>query len=255
MAADAGAKCFEVVYDVPKFPPGYDQRALGKLRKLLVSHDLDVSVHSTFWDLNPASHYEEIWKLTLKQTKRNIDACYKLGGELIVLHPGRCPVPEVKPFLESAKKRYLRFLDECLKHAHELGVTLALENVGWVTWLYSTLEELKPFVSRMDGMGIALDIGHDYLSRVREGVKNPERSIADAIVDIRKQLVHVHIHDNHGQRDEHLIPGKGNIRFKPIINALKKANYSKLMVTELWYPKNPIETAREGIKILEKMFR
>lgn len=30
-------------------------------------------------------------------------------------------------------------------------------------------------------------------------------------------LMHVHLHDNDGVRDRHLVPGEGSIRFAPII--------------------------------------
>ena len=37
------------------------------------------------------------------------------------------------------------------------------------------------------------------------------------------EVVSCHLHDNHGFRDEHQLPGRGNIDWKHIVGLLKKA--------------------------------
>jgi len=56
-SAKLGAECVEIIYDVPHFQPDYDQRKLSGIKELLDAHGLGVSVHGSFWDLNPASHH------------------------------------------------------------------------------------------------------------------------------------------------------------------------------------------------------
>ena len=66
ISSDIGTGCIEIIYDIPHFPPDYDQRKLSALRELLKSYDLRVSVHASFWDLNPASHHRELWERSSK---------------------------------------------------------------------------------------------------------------------------------------------------------------------------------------------
>ena len=69
--AEVGADYIEIICDLPHFMPDFDLAELKKLKELLDSCRLGVSIHSTFWDLNPASHYSEIRKLatTVHQKK------------------------------------------------------------------------------------------------------------------------------------------------------------------------------------------
>jgi sugar phosphate isomerase/epimerase len=255
-SAKLGAECVELIYDVPHFPPDYDQRELSGIKELIDAHGLGVSVHGSFWDLNPASHHRELWKLTLKQVQRGIDACRALGGEIVVLHYGRCPVPEVEGFLEEAKRRYRGFLEQCLPYARERGVTLALENAGGQLATYPpTVEELKRLVLELEGAKVAFDIGHAHLAERRAGGKDTGLAIARAIEGLREHLVHVHVHDNHGKQDDHLPPGDGDINFKPVVEALQTINYGGLLIAEFWNPEHPLETGRKGMKELRNLFK
>jgi len=254
-SAELGAECVEIIYDVPHFPPDYDQRQLTGLRDLLNSHGLGVSVHSSFWDLNPASHHRELLGLTLKQARRSIDACRALGGEIVVLHFGKCPIPESKGFLEGAKKRYRGFIERCLPYAQERGVTLALENAGGQPDIYpSTAEELGQFVAGLEGAKITFDIGHAHMAGRMAGRKDTGAAIARSIQKLREQLVHVHVHDNHGEQDEHLPPGDGDIDFKPIVGALRAINYNGLLVAEPWSPEDPMKAGRKAMRRLKNIF-
>jgi sugar phosphate isomerase/epimerase len=43
----------------------------------------------------------------------------------------------------------------------------------------------------------------------------------------------VHLDDNNGQRDQHLIPGEGEFEFSPFLAALQSARYSGYLGVEL----------------------
>lgn len=252
-SAGLGAKCVEVIFDIPHFPPDFNMKELDRLRELINSHELEVAVHASIWDINPASHYREIKELATAQVKKSIDACYYLGGEVVVAHPGHCPVMEVKALLRGARERYSEFVKECWRHAQERGVTFTIENIDRADFPYSTVDEIKLLAREFDGLGITFDIGHAYLARRREGSKVPEKEIAEAIKKAGGDLVHIHIHDNKGLRDDHLPPGDGNIDFKPIVSTLKSMRYGGRLVAELWDPKNPLETGRRGLENIRKL--
>lgn len=249
-------ECIEIIFDIPHFPPEFEMKKLGSLKRLIDSHGLEVSVHGPVWDMNPASYYGEIRAFTMKQIKRSINACGALGGDLVVVHPGRCPMPEVEGLFSMSKKWFVELISKCLDYAKKRDIKLSLENYSWsLSHPYSYPTEMLVLAKRLDGLGITFDVGHAYLGKGKAG--KPEQKIASEIKLVGKYLTHVHIHDNHGQRDDHLPPGKGDIDFRPIIRALKEINYNGRLILELWNPrlKRPMEVGRAGLKNLRELLR
>jgi len=256
LTSEAGYEAIELIYDIPHFPPCFDRRALTELRGLISSRELGVSVHSSLWDLNPASHLDQLFELTLERARESVDACRALGGEVVVLHPGRCAIPEVGAIMQGARKRYKKFVSECLLYARDRGVVLALENAGGRPTNYpSSIGDIFPLLREFEGAGVAFDIGHAYLAERRRKNPKPELAIASAIKRVGNRLVHVHIHDNRGVHDDHLVPGKGAIDFEPIVAALKTTKYGRLVVAELWDPEKPERAARLGLKHAKRLFQ
>jgi sugar phosphate isomerase/epimerase len=254
--AEVGADCIEIICDLPHFMPNFGLTRLKKLKELLDSCGLGVSIHSTFWDLNPASHYSEIRKLAITYIKKSIDVCDLLEGKIVVIHPGRCPVTEVESLLEMGKSWYRKSIGECLKHAKERSITLALENInGGIRYPYSTAREIKALAQELDGLGLTLDIGHAYVGEKQAGTSTPEQEIAETIQEVKDCLVHLHIHDNKGTFDEHLPPGDGSIDFNPIVRALKDVGYNGIWVAEVWNPKDSFETGRKGVDRIRELLK
>ena len=251
-SAEVGSECIEIIYDAPHFMPGYDRRQLKGLKELIDSYGLDVAVHGSFWDLNPVSHHREVWELSLKWVKQSIKACERLGGKISVLHPGRVVIPELEWFMREAKGRYLKFIEECRAFASERGIKIAVENMSLPYW---GLYELCELVWGREDLGIALDIAHAYLVMRKAKIDNPERELARAIGDMGKKIFHVHLHDNRGEHDEHLVPGEGSINFEPIVSALKAIDYSGMIIVELFDPGNAVEAGRMGLDRARKLLR
>lgn len=254
-SAGLGAECVEIIFDLPQFPPEFDLKALSGLRELINSYELEVTVHASIWDMNPTSHYRPVRELAAAQVKKSIDACYHLGGKLVVTHPGHCPIREVEAILKGARGQYREFVKKCWRHARDRGITFTIENIDRADFPYSTVDEIKLLAEEFDGLGITFDTGHAYLARRKEEAKDPERKIVEVIRKAGDHLAHIHIHDNKGLRDDHLPPGDGNINFKPIIDALRAMRYGGQLVAELWDPKNSLETGRRGLENIRKLLR
>lgn len=252
--AELNFDCIEIICDVPHFSPDFEPGAVRGLKELIDSHELGVSVHATIWDLNPASHYPVLRELALAQVKKSMDICSILDGSVVVVHPGRCPIPELGTVLDKTKNLYREFIGGCLRYASDRGITLAPENIDSAHYPYSDADELKLLAQNFEGLGITFDIGHAYIAKRRRGVKAPEESIADTIREIGRHLAHVHVHDNKGSWDDHLPPGEGDVNFEPIVEALDAVKYDRLLIAELWDPKNPLETGRRGLRSVQKLF-
>jgi len=256
--ATLGADCVEIIYDVPHFSPEFRMEKLRRLKKAVSSCDLEVSVHGPIWDFNPVSWHREVRSLALKKMKQSIDVCSKLGGDLVVVHPGRCPIPQIGKLLTTAKAWFVEFASDCLEHAKRRGIKLTLENFPTNSeHPYSSPKDMVALARRLDGLGITYDVGHAFLHKRRENVGSPEKDMAEEIRLIGKHLAHVHIHDNSGGWDEHLIPGNGEIDFRPIVKELKKVNYPGRIIAELHnpYTKEPMEIGRTGLKKVRELFK
>ncbi len=84
--------------------------------------------------------------------------------------------------------------------ARQRGVTLALENTPGEM---ASPANLKHFLeqTRLTNVKLCFDIGHAHL----------ESGVAAGLEAIRDLVVTTHIHDNRGERDDHVLPYEGTI--------------------------------------------
>ena len=129
----------------------------------------------------------------------------------------------------SMEERYARNLAK-LKIAETyikdrgLGICICLENLSAIA---QTAEELCSVVDQLDPdhFGICLDTGHLNLND-----KDQRRFILTA----GKRLKALHIADNEGERDQHMMPfGKGNVNFAEVVKALREIDYEGLFNLEI----------------------
>ena len=122
--------------------------------------------------------------------------------------------------------RTIEFAITALEHlgafARPLGVRLLIENLlsdpTTPEHLITVLE-----MGHLKDIGICLDLGHAHVTV----------GVAEAIGTLGKRIVSVHVHDNHGVKDEHLWPGDGSIDWATTIDALKKLETPPAIVLEI----------------------
>jgi sugar phosphate isomerase/epimerase len=156
----------------------------------------------------------------MDELKRAIDVSEDLPFSRMVLHMGGSR--------ETAdpRKRDAAFstLEHLVLHAHHAGVTLAVENttseMGDPTYLRTFVEE-----TRLTGLRFNFDVGHAHLT---DGP--PEERLGKSFAPMRDLTVSLHLHDNHGEKDEHLAPYEGNIDWSAAIPLLKSAPPADLPV-------------------------
>lgn len=103
------------------------------------------------------------------------------------------------------------------------------------------IDELKT-----DNFGVLVDTGHVNLNN--EDYKK--------IIPMCKGLpLHIHIDDNNGDCDSHLIPGKGNINFVEFFQVLYDNNYEGFVSAELGgsYCMDPTSACNETLNYLKNM--
>jgi len=168
----------------------------------------------------------------MDEFKRAIDVAEELPFSRMVLHMGGSR--------ETAdpRKRDAAFstLEHLVLHAKHVGVTLCVENtlseMGQPAYLRSFVDE-----TRLTGLRFNFDIGHANL-----GEEPQEERIAKAFEPLRELVTSVHLHDNHGEKDEHLPPYAGSIDWKSAIPVLQSANENNLPIVLELKEKTGVDT-------------
>jgi protein FrlC len=97
-------------------------------------------------------------------------------------------------------------------------------------------------------LGILLDTGHANVNG---------ENLAEVVVGLKGVPFHIHIDDNNGDSDAHLIPGEGSIDFAPFVKALKEIDYQGFVSAELGfqYTLDPAPAVEKTYAVLSKMFK
>jgi sugar phosphate isomerase/epimerase len=156
----------------------------------------------------------------MDELKRVIDVADDLPYSRLVLHMGGSR--------ETAdpRKRDAAFstLEHLVLHAHHAGVTICVENttseMGDPAYLRTFVDE-----TRLTGLRFNFDIGHAHLAELTEGER-----IEKSFAPLRELVASVHLHDNHGDKDEHLPPYDGSIDWPAAIKTLQSAPQASLPI-------------------------
>ena len=159
---------------------------------------------------------------------RRVDAVDEVKRALEVAEtiPFRYLVQHMATSRQAADPRNLDAAFSSLEHlllfAKQRGVTVAIENTPNE---FCSAESLVQFVkqTRLNDLRFCFDIGHAHIG---EGV-------AQAFEPMRDRVVTVHVHDNHGEKDEHLLPYEGTIDWDSALGALASASEAPALVLEL----------------------
>jgi sugar phosphate isomerase/epimerase len=157
----------------------------------------------------------------MDELKRVIDVAEDLPYSRLILHMGG-PRETADP-----RKRDAAFssLEHLVLHARHVGVTIAVENttseMGDPAYLRTFVDE-----TRLTGLRFNFDIGHAHLADGPEAER-----VEKAFASLRELVVSAHIHDNHGEKDEHLPPYAGSIDWESGVKALKSAPEPDLPLT------------------------
>ena len=139
------------------------------------------------------------------EIKRALDVAEFIPFPYLVQHIGSSR--------DTADDRRFDAAFSSIEHLHvfakERGVILALENTPGEL---ATPTRLRQFIidTRLTDLRLCFDIGHAHIG---DGV-------LASLEPMREFLCTAHIHDNHGLKDEHLLPYEGTIEWKSALPAL-----------------------------------
>jgi sugar phosphate isomerase/epimerase len=160
---------------------------------------------------------------SMDEIKRALETAEHIPFKKLVVHLGEK--------YESWSLRAMEYATTALEHlgafARPLGVSVLVENLtSDATTPEHLLEILE--MAHLDQIGVCLDLGHAHIAP----------GIAEAIGTLGKRIGELHVHDNHGLKDEHLWPGDGTIDWPAALEALKSLPTPPAAVLEIGYDLN-----------------
>ena len=160
----------------------------------------------------------------MDEIKRAAEVAEVIPFSFLVVHIG----VSGERFDEHKFEGALNSIEHLRAFAKPLGVRLLLENIPNELSAPEKLMELTRTL-HYDDVGVCFDIGHAHL----------DRGVEAAFDTLKPLILSVHVHDNHGMKDEHLWPGEGTIDWKRTGELLRTAPQVPGLVFE-------IEGDREG---------
>ena len=176
--------------------------------------------------------------------RRTMHCCQIMGIRYLVVHPiWRDPdgsiIEDKQAFVDSNAQAYARMLDT----ASAYGVTVLSENLLWGASADPAV--IAALVDRVShpNFGWCYDTGHakslGYAPAVLIGHTAPKS---------------LHMQDNHGHGDDHLLPGDGAIDWDDVTAVLKEIGYAGDTVLEAHHQPLEAKNERERKSILIDLF-
>ncbi|MBV7339085.1 sugar phosphate isomerase/epimerase [Chloroflexi bacterium TSY] len=221
------------ILELTDYHPKFDytnHTAFRTLRQTLDDLALQVyTLHAHLMYLDPicdptASTPEQRQHL-LARYRQAIDAFKLIGGGIMVTHD--IALPDVgDPEHEWKRAALVNNLQSIARYAADHNVRIAVENL--TSGYFSDPANLLTLVEEIDliNLGICIDTGH----------RNLHGDPTEALRMAGDYLFTVHIHDNHGTKDEHLLPTRGTIDWPGVLNALAAIDYPGVFMYELSRP-------------------
>jgi sugar phosphate isomerase/epimerase len=118
------------------------------------------------------------------------------------------------------------FIAELADYASRYGITVCVENLPFPLYPLTTVEQVCELVDKLnrENLKVCLDTGH---AAIFFG-----KNVGDAVRYIGNRLEAIHVHDNMGKEDEHLIPGDGIIDWDGFCTALKEIGFGGVISLE-----------------------
>lgn len=170
----------------------------------------------------PYEHVNHLWSgsrrenaVIRREYAEALAYCHRHGIPRAVMHvvAGAHPPPPTREGIQIIR--------DLVRQAEDLGVTMALENTERTEHLSLVFDEIQS-----PRLGFCYDSSHDFIAgQSRGGILKKWGALLAAL----------HLSDNHGATDDHLVPGEGSIDW-PALGASFPRSYPGALMLEVISP-------------------
>ncbi len=180
--------------------------------------------------VDPSSADDDLRRLSVRMLETTLKFAAEVEATSIVTHPGGILPSSDDPRTEGATGRLRGSMVGLRDMAHDLGVSITLENMPWFyirkaqdggpdqRWESTVLVhpgDADPLVGIVDGL--TLDVSHGYLHSPSGGME-----VIEGFVERHgDRIVHLHLSDALPPDHEGLQIGEGNVDFPWVLAAFK----------------------------------
>jgi sugar phosphate isomerase/epimerase len=185
----------------------------------LHKHGLNITLHAPFLDLSPGSPEPAVRSITRHRFEQMLGLVPIFKPKTVVCHTGY-DWKRYWPMTETWLENSLEIWSWLGANVQAQGGQLVLENV-----YEHDPEVMRIIIERLEpqNVGFCLDIGHQAVFA---------RCSLEQWIDVLGPFLRqVHLHDNCGDRDDHLALGNGNINFSKLFKLLSSRINERPIIT------------------------
>jgi sugar phosphate isomerase/epimerase len=229
-----GQPGIEVVLSDPSVFRSIDKNKIEEIRKKLSS--IKVSTHLPFYDLNYSSPDPYISKYSSDVLVEALEVSANLGASISVAHINlNTHLPE------KAFNKWFKGFIKAKQNIEQAGADFGII-VAWENTYEKDFKVFDMVKNESPDTFFCLDAGHCNCFS--------EFSPSDFIERYGNSIKHLHLHDNRGEEDSHLVPGKGTLDFSFLIS---KINLADIETTVFEIGEEDLSRNIDDIKIILKM--
>ncbi len=187
-----------------------DLEKIKSCAEQLASRQLTTTVHAPFNGFNPGSGKKRLRKSADHICQQSLRLAAALQARCVVFHPG-IPYQATPQEQELWLRNSLEFWPQYIEQAAQQGTIIAIENI-----YEPSAEVFLPLFGALGGksFGHCFDVGH---WNIFSG-----QTLPDWFAQLGAHLKHLHLHDNHGQSDDHLAINAGTVDFAALFHQVGK---------------------------------
>jgi sugar phosphate isomerase/epimerase len=222
------------------------------LRSVVTQHGLHLAIHARHRGISFGAHEAALRQRFVEELQGTVRFAADLGGDVVVAHVGEIVPPANHPDASETTLRQEAFqfalesFARCAPLAADCGVRICVENVQLrATEVITSFHDHLRLVDAIGHAAIvcALDTGHAHVNG----------GIQAGIQAFGPRLQHIHLHDNHGDKDDHLEVGKGAIPFAEFAQFLQ--HFADLISLETRSPTDPHGAVLRSREAIEGLWR
>lgn len=215
-----------------------DKSRMRKVQEIRASRSLKLTVHSPILNMDIASANNRFRNLSIRLVMESMEHAAEMGAELVVVHPGQHSSLEY--LVSHVHWNYSReSLSKIILNGEKLGVRVAIENMpGNTPCLLKNASEFQSLIDEGLPLHMTLDVGH----------ANTTSQLKPFLGNMSARIIHVHLHDNNGLNDDHMVVGKGTVDWDLVRSKIDPKKITCIIEN------NTLSDARESLAKVNQLF-